>query len=381
MSTTLDQAGAPNGRRKLLVSLVLGAFAAIGIAFAFWWFNAGRYYESTDDAYVGGNLVQITPQVPGTVLAIHADDTDFVRMGQTLVELDKADSRVALDQAEAQLARTVRSVRNLVASTTELESNVELRRSDLAKAAWNAARRQLAAQSALVDHTTLEDHPDVQNAAARVREAYLAAARTELPAPVSGFVARRAVQVGQRVSPGTPLMTVVPLDQVWVDANFKEGQLANLRAGQPVRLLADAYGRAVKYRGQLVGFGAGTGSAFALLPAQNATGNWIKVVQRVPVRIALDPQELREHPLQIGLSMQVDVDTHERAGERLPKVSRAPAYETRAFARTDQLADQRIAEIIASNGGDLHSIARREPDGAARPAALRPQGRARVRSL
>src|SRR6266700_3618836 len=394
MSTTLDQAGAPNGRRKLLVSLVLGAFAAIGIAFAFWWFTAGRYYESTDDAYVGGNLVQITPQVPGTVLAIHADDTDFVRMGQTLVELDKADSRVALDQAEAQLARTVRTVRNLVASTAELESNVELRRTDLAatgavsgeelqhardavagaKAAWNAARRQLAAQSALVDHTTIEDHPDVQNAAARVREAYLAAARTELPAPVSGFVARRAVQVGQRVSPGTPLMTVVPLDQVWVDANFKEGQLASLRAGQPVRLLADAYGRAVEYRGQLVGFGAGTGSAFALLPAQNATGNWIKVVQRVPVRIALDPQELREHPLQIGLSMQVDVDTHERAGERLPKVSRAPAYETRAFARTDQLADQRIAEIIASNGGDLHSIARREPDGAARPAALRPQG-------
>src|SRR6266702_4321024 len=401
MSTTLDQAGAPNGRRKLLVSLVLGAFAAIGIAFAFWWFTAGRYYESTDDAYVGGNLVQITPQVPGTVLAIHADDTDFVKMGQTLVELDKADSRVALDQAEAQLARTVRTVRNLVASTAELESNVELRRTELAatgavsgeelqhardavagaKAAWNAARRQLAAQSALVDHTTIEDHPDVQNAAARVREAYLAAARTELPAPVSGFVARRAVQVGQRVSPGAPLMTVVPRDQVWVDANFKEGQLANLRAGQPVRLLADAYGRAVKYRGQLVGFGAGTGSAFALLPAQNATGNWIKVVQRVPVRIALDPQELREHPLQIGLSMQVDVDTHERAGERLPKVSRAPAYETRAFARTDQLADQRIAEIIASNGGDLRSITRREPDGAARPAALRPQGRARVRSL
>ncbi|HLQ01389.1 MAG TPA: efflux RND transporter periplasmic adaptor subunit [Burkholderiales bacterium] len=414
MSTTLDQAGAPNARRKLLVSLVLGAFAAIGIAFAFWWFTAGRYYESTDDAYVGGNLVQITPQVPGMVLAIHADDTDFVRMGQTLVELDKADSRVALDQAEAQLARTVRTVRNLVASTAELESNVELRRSDLdkaerdlarrnelaatgavsgeelqhardavagAKATWNAAKRQLAAQSALVDHTTIEDHPDVQNAVARVREAYLAAARTELPAPVSGFVARRAVQVGQRVSPGTPLMTVVPLDQVWVDANFKEGQLANLRAGQPVKLLADAYGRSVEYHGQLVGFGAGTGSAFALLPAQNATGNWIKVVQRVPVRIALDPQELQQHPLQIGLSMQVDVDTHERAGERLPKVSRAPAYETRAFARTDQLADQRIAEIIASNGGNLRSITRREPDGAARPAALRPQGRARVRSL
>src|SRR6266581_2316724 len=201
MSTTLDQAGAPNGRRKLLISAVLAAFAAAGIAFAFWWFTAGRYYESTDDAYVGGNLVQITPQVPGTVLAIHADDTDFVRMGQTLVELDKADSRVALDQAEGDLAR-----RNELAATGAVSGEELQHARDAvagAKAAWNAAKRQLAAQSALVDHTTLEDHPDVQNAAARVREAYLAAARTELPAPVSGFVARRAVQVGQRVSPGT----------------------------------------------------------------------------------------------------------------------------------------------------------------------------------
>lgn len=416
MTTTLDQSegGAPNGRRKLLISLILAAFAVIGIGFAIWWFTVGRYHESTDDAYVSGNLVQITPQVPGTVLAIHADDTDFVKTGQTLVELDKSDSRVALDQAEAQLARTVRAVRNLVGSAAELESNVELRRSDLdkaerdlarrselaatgavsgeelqhardavaaASAALNAARHQLGAQRALVDHTTIEDHPEVQNAVARVREAYLASARTELPAPVSGFVARRAVQVGQRVSPGTPLMTVVPLDQVWVDANFKEGQLANLRVGQPVKLLADAYGRSVEYHGRLIGFGAGTGSAFALLPAQNATGNWIKVVQRVPVRIAFDPRELQQRPLQIGLSMQVEVDTHERASERLPKVSRAPAYETRAFVQTDTLADQRIAEIIASNGGGSRSIARHEPANAARPAVLRTQHRARMRSL
>src|SRR5262249_2867705 len=176
----------------------------------------------------------------------------------------------------------------------------------------------------------------------------------------SGFVARRAVQVGQRVSPGTPLMTVVPLDQVWVDANFKEGELPNLRAGQPAKLVADAYGGAVEYHGRVAGFGAGTGSAFALLPAQNATGNWIKVVQRVPVRIALDPAELRSHPLQIGLSMEVVVDTHDRSGDRLPKIARSEAaYETHAFASMGELADRRVAQIIAANTGQpLSSLAR-----------------------
>src|SRR5947209_10094783 len=333
MSTTLDQAGAPNGRRKLLVSLVLGAFAAIGIAFAFWWFTAGRYYESTDDAYVGGNLVQITPQVAGTVIAIHADDTNYVKAGQTLVGLDKADARLMVEQAEAQLAKTVRSVRNLRETSNEGEANVTLRRSELrkaeqdlarrraveasgavsgeelqhaidsvnaARAALDAAERQLQAQRSLVDRTEVHDHPDVRAAAARVRDAYLGFARTEIPAPVSGFVARRSVQVGQRVAPGNVLMTVAPLEDVWVDANFKENQLANLRPGQPVELAADAYGGSVTYHGRVTGFSAGTGAAFALLPAQNASGNWIKVVQRVPVRIALDRNQLAEHPLQIG---------------------------------------------------------------------------------
>jgi len=396
MSKTPGTNGA-NGRRKLLLSAVISAFAAVGIAYGSWWFVSGRYHESTDDAYVGGNLVQVTPQVAGTVLAIHADDTDFVTAGQTLVELDKADSRVALDQAEAQLAKTVRSVRNLLATDSQLQANVEQRRTELARAredyarrskldadvpgavaaeelqhardsvaaasaALDAASRQLAAQRTLTDHTTIDTHPDVRDAAAKVREAYLSYARTALPAPVSGFVARRAVQVGQRVGPGAPLMTVVPLDQVWVDANFKEGQLPNLRAGQPVQVVADAYGSSVVYRGKVAGFGAGTGSAFALLPAQNATGNWIKVVQRVPVRIALDPAELRQHPLQIGLSMEVTIDTHDRTGERLPKVARSDAaYETHAFASMDQLADRRVAQIIAANSGqEAPSMARRE---------------------
>jgi membrane fusion protein, multidrug efflux system len=399
-TSNANGAGSRNGRRKLLLSLVVSVFAAVGVAFGGWWFVSGRYYESTDDAYVGGNLVQVTPQVAGTVLAIHADDTDFVNIGQTLVELDKADSRVALDQAEAKLAKTVRSVRNLIATDAQLQANVEMRRAELdraredlarrskleqevpgavageeiqhardavatASASLEAANRQLAAQVTLTDHTTIQNHPDVNEAAAKVRESYLAYARTALPAPVSGFVARRAVQVGQRVSPGAPLMTVVPLDQVWVDANFKESQLPYLRAGQPVKLVADAYGRGVTYHGKLAGFGAGTGSAFALLPAQNATGNWIKVVQRVPVRITLDPAELLQHPLQIGLSMEVEVDTHERGGERLPKVTRSnTSYETQAFASVNNLADRRVAEIIAANSGEQRpSVARREPSG------------------
>ena len=418
MSKTPGTNGA-NGRRKLLLLAVISAFAAVGIAYGSWWFVSGRYHESTDDAYVGGNLVQVTPQVAGTVLAIHADDTDFVTAGQTLVELDKADSRVALDQAEAQLAKTVRSVRNLLATDSQLQANVEQRRTELARAredyarrskldadvpgavaaeelqhardsvaaasaALDAASRQLAAQRTLTDHTTIDTHPDVRDAAAKVREAYLSYARTALPAPVSGFVARRAVQVGQRVGPGAPLMTVVPLDQVWVDANFKEGQLPNLRAGQPVQVVADAYGGSVVYRGKVAGFGAGTGSAFALLPAQNATGNWIKVVQRVPVRIALDPAELRQHPLQIGLSMEVTIDTHDRTGERLPKVARSDAaYETHAFASMDQLADRRVAQIIAANSGqEAPSMARREaPVGFEAAGVRKPRMRAPAPTL
>jgi len=221
---------------------------------------------------------------------------------------------------------------------------------DSAKSALQAAQQQLVANRARVDRTTIEDHPDVRNAAAHWRDAYLAYARTALPAPVAGFVAKRAVQLGQRVSPGAALMAIVPLDQVWVDANFKEPQLESMRLGQPVTLTADIYGGRVKYHGKVVGFGAGTGSAFAVLPAQNATGNWIKIVQRVPVRILLDPKELAAHPLQIGLSMQVEVDTHDRGGERLPQAAQAaPPYTTSMYDAADAAAAARIKAVIAAN--------------------------------
>ena len=387
--TPAATADLPDRRRKPLMIALGTVFAAAGIACGAYWALVSRYAEDTDDAYVAGNVVQITPQTAGTVLAIHADDTGFVRAGDTLVQLDEADARVALDQAEAQLAQTVREVRTLFATSSSLAAAVEQRQSDVAKArddlarrqalagtgavsseevghartalaaaqaALTAAREQYASNHALIDHTTVARHPNVARAAARVREAWLALERTRIPAPVSGYVAKRAVQLGQRVAPGAPLMAVIPLDQVWVDANFKEGQLHHMRIGQPVTLTADVYGSAVEYHGKVAGLSAGTGSAFALLPAQNATGNWIKVVQRLPVRIALDSAELAAHPLQVGLSMQVEVDVHDPRGHQLAEA----APHSSAGARTEVFDSARggaeaiVERIIAAN---THGIA------------------------
>jgi membrane fusion protein (multidrug efflux system) len=386
-----DAAGKERKRKKLLL-IAAAVFLLAGLAWLAWYLLVGQWYESTDDAYVGGNVVQITPQVAGTVLAVAADDTEHVKEGQVLVRLDAADARIALEQAEASLARTVRQVRTLFAGSAQAEAALAQRASELARAradlapreqlagiggvsqeelkhareavaaaqaAVRAAEEQVTASRALVDRTTVADHPDVLAAAAKVHEAYLDNARTAIPAPVSGVVARRSVQVGQRVAAGTPLMAIVPLDNVWVDANFKEGQLRYLRVGQPAKVEADLYGGHAEYEGRIVGFGAGTGAAFALLPAQNATGNWIKVVQRVPVRIALDPAQVREHPLQVGLSMTVEVDTHSREGERLPPspTRAASKQETRVFDALGAAADARVAEIIARNSGKAAEVA------------------------
>jgi membrane fusion protein (multidrug efflux system) len=372
-----------------------GTFAVIGLAYGVYWAQVLRNQQSTDDAYVSGNVVQITPQISGTVVAIGADDTQFVKAGQALVRLDQADAKVALEQAEAQLARTVRDVRNLYATSAQLQADVRVHdtdfaaaQSDLARrrllgasgavsgeelqhavdavksaqAGLAAAREQLAANRARVDGTTLENHPQVRDAAAAVRSAYLTFSRTELPAPVSGFVARRNVQLGQRVSPGAPLMAVVPLDQVWVDANFKEPQLERMRVGQPVRLTADLYGTRVVFHGSVAGFAAGTGAAFSLLPAQNATGNWIKIVQRLPVRIALDPRELASRPLQIGLSMKAVVDVSNGDGARLPQVARnTAAWSTDVFGSGNVAADLRVQAIIAANLSDAARAAAAAP--------------------
>ncbi|CAD6537341.1 Multidrug export protein EmrA [Paraburkholderia kirstenboschensis] len=368
-------------RRKLLLALLGAAIVVAGTAYGVYYVTTGQYHEATDDAYVSGNLVQLTPQVSGTVVAVNADDTQIVKQGVPLVTLDNADAKDALANAEATLGQTVRQVSGLYVNNDYYAATVAQRESDLARAvndlkrrqavaetgavsgedvahardavsaaqaALDAARQQAEANHALTDRTSIEQHPNVLAASSKVRDAYLNYARNTLPAPVTGYVARRSVQVGQRVAPGTPLMAIVPLNEVWVDANFKESQLKRMRIGQPVTLSADLYGSGVKYHGRVVGFSAGTGAAFAVLPAQNATGNWIKVVQRLPARVQLDQKELDAHPLRIGLSMQVEVETRDQSGTQLGAAVNT-AYRTDVFAQYGADADAEIARIIAQN--------------------------------
>ena len=386
-------------KRKTALLGVTTLVVLAGIAYGVYYALVLDHYETTDNAYVQGNVVQLTPQVGGTVVAINADDTDFVKAGQVLVKLDPADARVALDQAEAQLGQTVREVRTLFVNNGALQAQIASREADLARARSEvskaqddvtrreplvrtgavgkeefnhvtsalsmaksaytaaqsgvlAAREQLASNQSLTQGVSIEQHPSVLRAAAQVREAYLALSRAELVAPVDGYVARRSVQLGQRVQAGAPLMSLVALNQVWVDANFKESQLRRIRIGQPVVLEADVYGRRVDYHGTIEGLGAGTGAAFALLPAQNATGNWIKVVQRVPVRIALDPKEVASHPLRVGLSMDAKVDVTNTEGRMLADgTQRSLKTETRVFDQASQQADGEVKRIIAANLG------------------------------
>jgi len=372
------KAGTP--RWKILWPVML---LPVVVVIVIWWLVAGQYRESTEDAYVQGNVVAVTAQVSGVVTAIRADDTDHVAAGQPLVQLDDTDARLALARAKAQLVRAVRQVRAQYAAVGQTQANLELRRVELARAradlahrrellaggaisgeevrhaeqavraadaALGVARQQLAGSRALVDRGSIASNPDVQAAASQLRDAYVALRRTLVPAPVSGIVTRRNVQLGQKIAPGVALMAVVPLDHLWVEANFKESELAHIRIGQPVALTADVYGSEVRYRGTVVGQEAGTGSEFSLLPAQNATGNWIKVVQRVPVRIALDARQVAAHPLQLGLSMRVTVTTRERRGKRLVAAGSMPhGYRTNVFAHQLTNADALVARIIQAN--------------------------------
>ena len=371
-----------SSRKKSLLLLSL-FFIAVALGAGSWWFLVLCGTESTDDAYVAGNIVPVIPQEAGNVLSLHVDDTQLVAAGVPLVELDPTDAKLALARSEIQLAQTLRQVQQQMTELKQFDATIDLRQAELDRAAGDQNRREvlgmsnavgkeevlharqsvLAGQAALrlaiqqrktlqakLKNTPLAEQPEVRQAAEQVRQAWLDLQRTTILSPVRGVIAKRSVQVGSHVAVGTPLMAVVPLDQLWVDANFKEVQLASMRIGQPVELKADLYGDSIVYHGEVEGLAAGTGSVFSLLPAQNATGNWLKVVQRLPVRIKLRAEELQQHPLRLGLSMLVTVDVRNTDG---PLLTEAPAKTTLATTASLHVnlsgADERIARIIADN--------------------------------
>src|ERR1700677_1915695 len=370
------------GTRRRNLKVLAAVVAVCAVCYASYWYLYARHFESTDDCYVNGDVVQITTEIPGTVIQLHADDTQSVARGQALLELDPADAEVAASNAEANLGRAVRAVRALFAQADQLRAEirdreVQLRQAEQdherrtgllsagaisseelqhtqdriteVRASLTAARQQLNETTAQIDRTTIPTHPQVLAAMAAVRDASLALRRTRVTAPVAGVIAQRSVQVGQRVAAGTPLMGVVPLDALWVDVIFKDVPLGDFRVGQPVKLRADVYGGKVVYHGNLVGLSAGSGPAFALLPAQNASGNWIKIVQRLPVRIELDPSELRAHPLRIGLSLTARVDIRDTSGPLVSEQVRQIPIPSQASLANDPQEEAHIAQIIRDN--------------------------------
>jgi membrane fusion protein, multidrug efflux system len=370
------------GERRRMLLIVAVAFVVIGILWALYYFLVLTKREKTDDAYVGGNKVAISSQIAGTVTAVLADETRLVKAGQVLVKLDPTDAQTGLAHAEANLAQAVRLVRQQTSQAGQFDSTIESRRLELARAeedlakreplladkaiapeelrhakesvalaraALNQALRESQAAHALVDGTPIPENPSVLVAKAAYRDAWITAQRTAIIAPVTGYVASRAVQLGARIEPGQNLMAVIPLTSLWVDANFKEEQLRHLRLGQPAEVRSDLYGGDAIFHGRVAGVGAGTGAAFALLPPQNASGNWIKIVQRVPVRIELDRKELETHPLRIGLSTTVTVDVRDRSGPILATVPESHEASTSVYAQDFAAANAAAERIVDAN--------------------------------
>ena len=384
-SQTPQQPGSKKGKRKGALLLLTLLFIIVAVAYGIYWFLVLRHFEETDDAYVAGNQVQIMAQVSGSVTKVWADNTDYVQKGDPLVTLDQTDAQQAFEKAQTQLAASVRQTRQQMINSKQLQASIEVKKTALSQAQTDLNRRiplgaanligreelqhardtvasaqaeldvaiqQYNANQAIVLGTKLEQQPAVLQAATEVRNAWLALQRTKIVSPISGYLSRRSVQPGAQISSTTPLMAVVPATNLWIDANFKETQLAHMRIGQPATVISDIYGDDVKYTGKVVGLDMGTGSAFSLLPAQNATGNWIKVVQRLPVRIELDEKQLAEHPLRIGLSTLVEVNTTDRGGEMLAsQVRSSPVYESNAREIGLEPVNKLINDIIQANAG------------------------------
>lgn len=383
-----------NPKRKKAIFITLLVFAILGCAWFAYWLFYGRFHQYTDDAYVDGNNVVLTPQVPGIVISFSIIDADYVTKNRVLVELDKTDARIALDKALADLGSAVRSVMQMFEQAKQYKATLAMRKAEFIKAAQDyehrknlvdeggvsledfehavaelqsnfadliATEHQYIAALAQIENTTVETHPLVDQAKNQVRDAFVFYQRCTIKAPVSGLVAQRTVQVGQRVEKGQSLMAIVPLDQMWVTANFKETQLSKMRVGQPADIDSDIYGRKVKFRGNVAGIGGGTGSVFSVLPPQNATGNWIKIVQRIPVRIALDQNQIKQYPLRLGLSMKVTVNVSDVEKPFIPpERPESPLFETDIFENEEEGVEELIAEVIAEN---LSPISRRDDRG------------------
>ncbi|MBB4154960.1 membrane fusion protein (multidrug efflux system) [Sphingomonas jinjuensis] len=379
-AASADDDPKPRNRRRAFA--ILGVVVIVGLViWAIAHFLLAKPEEETDDAYVAGDVVAITARDPGTVLSIHADNTQSVKAGQPLIELDPATVDVQLAAAAADLARAVRATRADFSKVDEssaaiVQARAELNRAvddyrrrrgaaaegavsteevshagdavKVARANLNLALSQRAQARSTVQGTDIGTNPAVMAAIAAYRRAAIMRGHMHIIAPIDGVVAQRTVQLGQQVAAGAPLMAVVPLNRVWIDANFRETQLKDLRIGQPATITADMYGDDVVFHGRVVGVGAGSGNAFALLPPQNASGNWIKIVQRVPVRIALDPKELTSHPLRVGLSVKTVVDTADQSGGMLGQPA-TQAYAGRETDAADPEVEAKIRQIIAAN--------------------------------
>jgi membrane fusion protein, multidrug efflux system len=374
-----------NGKRRRILLLIAVIFIALGALWAAYWTLVLSKREKTDDAYVNGNKVVISAQISGTVVAVLADDTQLVKAGQVLVKLDPIDAQTALSRAASALAQTVRQVRQQKATAGQYDSEIESRKLELARAqidlekrqplladhaiageevrhaqesvqmaraALIQAERQSSSAHALVDGTPVETNPTVLQAKDAFRDAWIAAQRNAVVAPVSGYVAERSVQLGQHIQAGEALMTVIPLHSLWVDANFKEVQLRNLRIGQNAEVRSDLYGGTFIFHGRVQGMSAGTGAAFSLLPPQNASGNWIKVVQRVPVRVRIDDSDLIKSPLRVGLSATVTVDTTSRDGPVLAREANdEPVGDTQVYTQDLDKANAEADAVVRRNLG------------------------------
>jgi membrane fusion protein (multidrug efflux system) len=374
-----------NGKRRNILMLIAAIFIALGLLWGAYWVLVLAKREQTDDAYVNGNKVVISAQISGTVIAVLADDTQLVKAGQVLVRLDPVDAQTNLSRTASALAQTVRQVRQEKSTADQYDSLIDTRRLELARAqadlvkrepllaeraiapeevrharesvemaraALTQAVRQSTSSHALVDGTQVADNPAVLQAKAAYRDAWIAAERNAVVAPVTGYVAERSVQLGQHIQAGQALMTVIPLNSLWVDANFKEVQLRHLRIGQPAQVRSDLYGGSFIFHGHVKGMSAGTGAAFSLLPAQNASGNWIKVVQRVPVRIQIDDADLVKSPLRVGLSATVTVDTTTREGPVLAaEAGGTPVGDTEVYTQDLDKANAEADAIVHRNLG------------------------------